>query len=74
MEYQKTKSILQVQQMLGHRDIKNTMIYTHLINFEANSYISRIAKNAKGARALTEAGFEYVCTTPEGLMLFKRPK
>jgi integrase/predicted RNA-binding Zn-ribbon protein involved in translation (DUF1610 family) len=74
MEYQRTKSILQVQQMLGHRNIKNTMVYTHLINFEANSYISRVAKNAKGARALTEAGFEYVCTTPEGLMLFKKPK
>jgi len=60
--------------MLGHRDIKNTMVYTHLINFEASSYISRVAKNAKGARALTEVGFEYVCTTPEGLMLFKKPK
>ena len=60
--------------MLGHRNIKNTMVYTHLINFEANSYISRIIRNAKGARALIEAGFEYVCTAPDGLMLFKKTK
>ncbi|TSA56802.1 site-specific integrase [bacterium] len=49
IEYQRTKSILQVQQMLGHRNIKNTMVYIHLINFEANSYISRMTRNAKGA-------------------------
>lgn len=74
IEYQRTKSILHVQQMLGHRNIKNTMVYTHLINFEANSYISRMTRNAKGARALIEAGFEYVCTAPDGLMLFKKTK
>ena len=50
------------------------MVYTHLINFEANSYISRMTRNAKGAKALIEAGFEYVCTAPDGLMLFKKPK
>jgi len=50
------------------------MIYTYLINFEANSYISRVTKNAKGARALVEAGFEYICTTPDDLMLFKKTK
>jgi hypothetical protein len=38
------------------------MVYIRLINFEANSYISRMTRNAKGARALIEAGFEYVCT------------
>jgi integrase len=28
MEYHKTKNILHVQERLGHKDIKNTMIYT----------------------------------------------
>ena len=74
IEYQRTKSILHVQQMLGHRNIKNTMVYTHLINFEANSYISRITGSSKGARALIEAGFKHVVTTPDGLMVFKKPK
>ena len=34
----------------------------------------RITRNAKGARALIEAGFEYVYTAPDGLMLFEKPK
>jgi hypothetical protein len=50
------------------------MVYTHLINFEANCYKSRVARNAKGERALVEAGFEYVATTPDGLMLFRKTK
>ena len=74
MEYHKTKDILHVMQMLGHRRIQSTLIYTQLINFEASHYISRVAKNAKGARALVEAGFEYVCTTPESLMVFRKTK
>jgi len=74
MEYHRTKSILHVQQLLGHRNIKSTIIYTHLVNFEADSFISRVSKNAKGARALVEAGFEYVCITPEGWTLFRKPK
>ena len=49
-------------------------IYTQLISFEASHYISRVTNNAKGARALVEAGFEYVCTTPEDLMVFRKPK
>jgi site-specific recombinase XerD len=33
MEYHKTKDILHVKQMLGHKKIENTMIYTQLISF-----------------------------------------
>ena len=36
--------------------------------------LSRMTRNAKGARALIEAGLEYVATTPDGLMLFRKPK
>lgn len=32
MEYHKTKDILHVMQLLGHRNIKNTLIYTQLVN------------------------------------------
>ncbi len=30
LEYHRTKDILHVMQMLGHKNIKNTLIYTHL--------------------------------------------
>jgi site-specific recombinase XerD len=44
--------------ILGHRDIKNTLIYTHLIDFEGSEYHSAAAKTTEKARNLIETGFE----------------
>lgn len=74
MEYHKTKDILHVMQILGHKNIKNTLIYTHLVDFKSNEFISKVAKTADEASTLVEAGFEYICTTPEDLMLFRKRK
>jgi integrase len=74
MEYHKTKDILHVKRLLGHRRIENTLVYTHLIAFRDDEYVSKVAHTAEEASALIEAGFEYVCTTPEDLMLFKKRK
>ena len=74
MEYAKTKDILYVKQLLGHRNINSTLIYTQLVNFEADEYYSATAKTTEEAKALIEAGFEYVCTTPENIMLFRKRK
>ena len=49
------------------------MIYTHLINFEADTYHSTIANTVEEARKLVEAGFEFVCDM-DGHMLFRKPK
>jgi len=74
MEYHKTKDILHVMQVLGHKSIKSTLVYTHLLNFETDEFISKVARTAEEACKLVEAGFEYVCTTPDGLMLFRKRK
>jgi hypothetical protein len=74
MEYYKTKGILQVIEVLGHKNIRNTLVYTHLINFKADEFVSKVAKTTDEAAKLLEVGFEYVCTTPENLMLFKKRK
>jgi integrase len=73
-EYHKTKDILHVMQMLGHRDIKTTLIYTQLIHFESDEWHSATAKTTEEAAKLVDAGFEYVCTTPEDIMLFRKRK
>ncbi|MEM2110765.1 MAG: tyrosine-type recombinase/integrase [Candidatus Bathyarchaeia archaeon] len=72
-EYYKTKDILHVMDMLGHRDIKTTLIYTQLIHFESDEYHSAVAKTVDEARALIETGFEHVCNY-EGVMLFRKRK
>ena len=60
MEYNKTKNLLHVQERLGHKNILNTVIYTHLVNFEADAYNTSIALDVDEARKLVEAGFEFV--------------
>jgi len=65
MEYHKTKDILYVMQLLGHRKIENTLKYTQLVHFQDDEYVSKVATKTEEARQLLEAGFEYVCTTPE---------
>lgn len=74
MEYAKTKDILHVMWVLGHKRIENTLIYTQLVEFRGDEYISKVARNAEEACAFIEAGFEYVCTTPDNIMIFRKRK
>jgi len=73
MEYQRTKDILYVMRLLGHKSIKNTLIYTQLVEFEENTdqYISKVATTVDEARELIEAGFEYVCDM-DGVKIFRK--
>jgi len=61
-------------QLLGHRNIQNTLTYTQLVNFKSDEYHSATAKTAGEAKHLVESGFEFVCTTPENVMLFRKRK
>ncbi len=47
--------------LLCHRNIRNTLIYTQLVEFKDDEYVSKVARNAEEACQLVEAGFEYVC-------------
>jgi integrase len=73
MEYSKTKDILYVKQLLGHVNINNTLVYTHLVNFSSEEYTCKVAKSLEEASKLIEAGFEYV-TEMEGIKIFRKRK
>ena len=78
MLYAKTKDILLVKQQLGHKRIEHTLIYTHLINFANDEYISRTVQlgtptTLKEVCELAEAGFTKF-TEIEGYQIFKKPK
>jgi len=74
MEYAKTKDILHVMQVLGHKNIKNTLIYTQLVkNLNEDEYICRVARTPSEVQELIEAGFEYVCAK-EDLLFFRKRK
>lgn len=77
MEYHKTKDIIHVKEVLGHKSIQNTMIYINLeqttFQEQNDEFTTRVAKSLKGARALLEAGFEYVMEM-DGVKVFRKRK
>ncbi|MGZ4850193.1 MAG: hypothetical protein ACXV2C_02295 [Candidatus Bathyarchaeia archaeon] len=46
--------------LLGHKNIKNTLIYTQLVTFQNEDYICKVESKLKEASELIEAGYEYV--------------
>ena len=78
-EYHRTKDILHVQRLLGHKSIQNTLIYidldTKLFNSEGEGFTVRVAHDAGEAASLIEAGFEYVTGEyNDGGKLFRKRK
>jgi len=73
MEYHKTKDILYVMKLLGHRSISNTLIYTQLVDFQDDNYVVKVAENVEEDKELIEAGFEYV-TDRDGLKIYRKRK
>lgn len=72
MEYHKTKDILHVMKILGHKNINNTLIYTQLVDFKDDEYVSKVANTPEEACSLVEAGFEYVCKVNDVHIFRKR--
>ena len=64
-EYHRTKDILHVMKLLGHKRIDNTLVYINLENAifktpEDDEFTARVAHNVKEACDLIEVGFQYV--------------
>lgn len=75
-EYIKTRDLLHVKYLLGHRYIESTMVYVHLAQGQINTsedYSCKTAKSIEEATALIEAGFEYI-TEMDGVKLFRKRK
>jgi len=74
MLYHKTKDLLHVKTALGHKDLRQTLRYTQLLETtEDDEYHCKVATTVKEATQLIEKGFEYV-TEKDGIMMFKKRK
>lgn len=72
MEYHRTRDILHVMQILGHKSIRNTLMYTQLVEFRDDDFIARIAHSEEETCQLIEAGFEFVCDYGSNKVFRKR--
>jgi len=77
MEYYKTKDIIHVKTILGHKSINNTMIYINLeqalFSQAPDEFHVKVAHNLKEACELLKVGFEYV-TEIDGAKIFRKRK
>jgi integrase/recombinase XerD len=77
MEYHKTKDIIHVKEVLGHKSIESTMVYINieksLFHCKSDEFYCKTASTVEEAAKLIEAGFEYV-TTFNGIILFRKRK
>jgi site-specific recombinase XerD len=78
-EYNKTKDILHVKAVLGHRSINTTMRYVGLYSeifgkLESQNFISKVASTKEDRQKLLESGFEWVGQDNEGLTYFRKLK
>lgn len=73
MEYHKTKDILYVKELLGHKAIVTTLLYTQLVNFREDEYAVRVSRSIEEDKELLAAGFEYV-TERDGIKIYRKRK
>jgi len=74
MEYHKTKDLLFVKSILGHKDLRTTLRYVQLLGDLGNDeFICKAAKTVNECSQLIETGFEYI-TEIEGTKLFRKRK
>jgi integrase len=73
--YWSTKDILFTQKALGHRSLQSTLKYTQLVNWaQENNFHAKAVTTTTEAEGLIAQGWQYVATSPEGAMLFRKPK
>jgi len=72
--YAKTRDPLLVKQQLGHKKMETTLVYIQLLDLSEDEWTCKATTDDKEAQQLIENGFEYVTTTPDELMLFRKRK
>lgn len=78
MQYMKLRDIPLTANDMGHRDYNTTSKYLHLARIAElatdEQWICKAVTTKDEAKPLVESGFQYVNTTPDGFMLYRKRK
>jgi hypothetical protein len=72
----KTRGILHVKNLLGHKNVNNTLRYIRFaetLDGQEDEWYCKVAKTINEATILIESGFEYV-TEMDGAEIFRKRK
>jgi integrase len=73
-QLRKTQNAEIVRQIMGHKKLDTTQKYLHLLAGNNGEWIVEGTTDKNRAQELLEADFTYQLTTPDGTMLFRKPK
>jgi len=73
-QLRRTQNAETVRILMGHKKLDTTQKYLHLLGFNNGEWECQGATTKEEAKKLIEADFTYILTTPDGTMLFKKPK
>jgi integrase len=73
-QLRRTQNAEIVRQLMGHKQLNTTQKYLHLLVGTDGEWIVEQTQDRKRAAELTNADYQYVYTTPDGWMTFRKPK
>jgi hypothetical protein len=59
---------------MGHKNLNTTQKYLHLLGYGNADWIVEGTSDKERAKQLLKEDFQYQLTTPDGTMLFRKPK
>jgi integrase len=73
-QLRRTQNAEIVRQLMGHKKLDTTQKYLHLLAGNSGEWIVEGTDDKERAKQLLKEDFQYQLTTPDGTMLFKKPK
>jgi integrase len=73
-QLRRTQNTETVRILMGHKNLNTTQKYLHLLGIDNGEWIVEGTTDKERAKQLLKEDFQYQLTTPDGTMLFRKPR